>query len=258
MSAPESHSTAPWWRDFRPTVGSTVAAIVGVALLLGLGSWQVYRLGWKQDLIAERTAQLDAVPVALPTTGAAAAGLMWHPVEVTGRFVHDEELHLGARSQRGNVGFHVLTPLVRDDGPAVLVNRGWVPTDNKAAETRALGQVDGVVTVRGIATPGAGSNAFTPDNDPARNFWFYVDYPEMAAAVERDLLPVVVDADTTANPGGFPIGGQTRLDIPNDHLQYAITWYLLALTLVVVYVAWNVKRRREQSGGTNPPAADRE
>ncbi len=102
------------------------------------------------------------------------------------------------------------------------------------------------MTVVGLVTPGAGRNAFTPDNDPATNFWLSVDYPAMRAVVGRDLQSVVIDADATPNPGGFPIGGQTRLDIPNDHLQYAITWYLLALTLVVVYVAWNRKRMREQ------------
>jgi len=61
------------------------------------------------------------------------------------------------------------------------------------------------------------------------------------------LQPVIIDADATPNPGGFPIGAQTRLNIPNDHLQYALTWYLLALALVVVYVVWNRKRMRENA-----------
>ena len=245
MNDSDSGGRAIPWFEFRPTVGSTVAAIVGVALLVALGSWQVYRLGWKTELIAERTAHLNTAPVALPTDDAELTGALWKPVTLTGRFLHDRELHLAARSLRGNVGVHVLTPFVREEGPTVLVNRGWAPDDRKDPATRAAAQVEGVVTVQGLVTPGAGRNMFTPDNDAEDNFWLSVDFAQMSAAVGRQLQPVVVDADATPNPGGFPIGGQTRLNIPNDHLQYALTWYLLALTLIVVYVAWNRKRMRE-------------
>ena len=246
MSFEEPQGAPIPWNQFRPTLGSTVATVVVFAILLGLGTWQLVRLDWKTDLIAERTARLEAPPIALPTEDAELDAVMWAPVTLTGQFLHDQELLLAARSQRGNVGSHVLTPFVRNEGPVVLVNRGWVPDDRRDPSARAAGQLQGTVTIRGLVTPGAGRNAFTPDNDPATNFWLSVDYPAMSAAVGRDLQPVVIDADATPNPGGFPLGGQTRLSIPNDHLQYAITWYLLALTLVVVYVAWNRKRMRER------------
>lgn len=246
MSFEEPQGAPIPWNRFRPTLGSTVATVVVFAILLGLGTWQLVRLDWKTDLIAERTARLEAPPIALPTEDAELDAVMWAPVTLTGQFLHDQELLLAARSQRGNVGSHVLTPFVRNEGPVVLVNRGWVPDDRRDPSARAAGQLQGTVTIRGLVTPGAGRNAFTPDNDPATNFWLSVDYPAMSAAVGRDLQPVVIDADATPNPGGFPLGGQTRLSIPNDHLQYAITWYLLALTLVVVYVAWNRKRMRER------------
>ena len=203
------------------------------------------RLDWKTGLIAERTAQLEAPPIALPTDNADLPAVMWAPVKLTGRFLHDQEILLAARSQRGNVGSHVLTPFVRDAGPTVLVNRGWVPDERRDPARRAAAQVAGTVSVVGLVTPGAGRNSFTPDNDPATNFWLSVDYAAMGTAVGRDLQPVVIDADATPNEGGFPLGAQTRLDIPNDHLQYAITWFLLALTLVAVYIGWNRKRMRE-------------
>jgi surfeit locus 1 family protein len=246
MSFEEPEGAPIPWNEFRPTVGSTIAAIICFAILLGLGTWQMVRLDWKTDLIAERTARLEAPPIALPTDDAALSAAMWAPVSVTGRFLHDQEILLAARSQRGNVGVHVLTPMVREEGPTVLINRGWVPDARRDPATRAAAQVEGPVTVVGLVTPGAGRNAFTPDNDPATNFWLSVDYPAMAAVVGRALQPVVIDADATPNEGGFPLGGQTRLDIPNDHLQYAITWYLLALTLVAVYIGWNRKRMRER------------
>ncbi len=246
MSFEEPQGAPIPWNQFRPTLGSTVATVLVFAILLSLGTWQLVRLDWKTDLIAERTARLEAPPIALPTEDAELDAVMWAPVTLTGQFLHDQELLLAARSQRGNVGSHVLTPFVRNEGPVVLVNRGWVPDDRRDPSARAAGQLQGTVTIRGLVTPGAGRNAFTPDNDPATNFWLSVDYPAMSAAVGRDLQPVVINADDTPNPGGFPLGGQTRLSIPNDHLQYAITWYLLALTLVVVYVAWNRKRMRER------------
>jgi surfeit locus 1 family protein len=226
-------------------VGSTIAAIIGVVLLLGLGSWQMVRLDWKTDLIAERTAQLEAPPIVLPTDNADLLAVMWAPVKLTGRFLHDQEIFLAARSQRGNVGSHVLTPFVRDAGPTVLVNRGWVPEERRDPARRAAAQLEGTVSVVGLVTPGAGRNFFTPDNDPASSFWLSVDYAAMGTAVGRDLQPVVIDAGATPNEGGFPLGAQTRLDIPNDHLQYAITWYLLALILVAVYIGWNRKSMRE-------------
>jgi surfeit locus 1 family protein len=226
-------------------VGSTIAAIIGVALLLGLGSWQMVRLDWKTDLIAERTAQLEAPPIVLPIDDGDLLAVMWAPVKLTGRFLHDQEIFLAARSQRGNVGSHVLTPFVRDAGPIVLVNRGWVPEERRDPARRAAAQVEGTVSVVGLVTPGAGRNSFTPDNDPATSFWLSVDYAAMGTAVGHDLQPVVIDADATPNEGGFPLGAQTRLNISNDHLQYAITWYLLALTLVAVYIGWNRKSMRE-------------
>jgi surfeit locus 1 family protein len=245
MSSREPTGVPIPWNEFRPTVGSTIAAIIGVVLLLGLGSWQMVRLDWKTDLIAERTAQLEAPPIVLPTDNADLLAVMWAPVKLTGRFLHDQEIFLAARSQRGNVGSHVLTPFVRDAGPTVLVNRGWVPEERRDPARRAAAQLEGTVSVVGLVTPGAGRNFFTPDNDPASSFWLSVDYAAMGTAVGRDLQPVVIDAGATPNEGGFPLGAQTRLDIPNDHLQYAITWYLLALTLVAVYIGWNRKSMRE-------------
>ena len=251
MSSREPTGAPIPWSEFRPTVGSTIAAIVGVVLLLGLGSWQMVRLDWKTDLIAERTAQLEAPPIMLPTDDSDLLAVMWAPVKLTGRFLHDREIFLAARSQRGNVGTHVLTPFVRDAGPTVLVNRGWVPDERRDPARRAAAQVEGTVSVVGLVTPGAGRNSFTPDNDPATSFWLSVDYPAMGAAVGRDLQADVIDADAAPNEGGFPLGAQTRLNIPNDHLQYAITWYLLALTLVAVYIGWNRKSMREHQSDSD-------
>ena len=114
---------------------------LGFAILIGLGIWQVQRLGWKEGLIAQRQGALAAAPVALPETIEAAAALEFHPVRASGVFQNDRELYLNAQSVgRGDAGFDVVTPLSLPDGSVLLVNRGFVPTDKKAPETRADGR----------------------------------------------------------------------------------------------------------------------
>jgi surfeit locus 1 family protein len=222
---------------------------VGLVLLLGLGTWQLARLQWKEGLIAAREAGLHAPPSELPRTIAAASALELHPVRAEGQFRNDRELYLNLESARGDPGFHIITPLVLADGSTLLVDRGFVPTDHRSPDTRQAGEPTGTVSVTGLVRlPSAGKpNWFTPDNDPARNSWFYVEIAAMsqAAAVER-VLPFYVDADASPNPGGLPQGGQTLTDLPNNHLQYAITWYALAVALIVIYIRFARRRVGER------------
>jgi surfeit locus 1 family protein len=227
-------------------VGPTIVTALCLLLLLGLGTWQIERLHWKEGLISERHAGMVAPPVPLPATLAAARSLAFRHVRLSGTFLNDHEFYLYTTTADGAVGYDVVTPLKREDGSIVLVNRGFVPEDRKAPSTRAAGELAGKVTIMGVLRmPSAGKPGwFVPDNRPDRNEWFYVDIPAMAAAGHlAPALPFYVDADATPNPGGYPSGGQTRIELPNHHLQYAITWYALAAGLVAVYIAL-VRRRR--------------
>lgn len=228
-------------------VAPTLFTLFGLALLSGLGTWQVQRLHWKEGLIAQRQATLAAAPVQLPATLAAARALEFHPVRVAGRFRNDRELYLAATNERGDAGFQVLTPLVQADGAAVLVDRGFVPSERKAPASRAAGEPAGEVTVTGLLRlpPEGKSSWFVPDNRPDRNEWYWIDLPSMAAAAGiGETLPFLIDADATPNPGGYPQGGQTPIDLPNNHLQYALTWYGLAGTLLVFYILLVLRHRR--------------
>ena len=161
-----------------------------------------------------------------------------------GTFRHDLEQLFGTYGIDGVLGHHLLTPLVRADGAAVLVDRGWVPADKAHPAARRQGQLAGTVEVSGIARYRADDlpGWFTPDNQPAEHLWFSYDLPAMAAALGLELLPVVIEADAAPNPGGLPVGGQTRTELPNNHLQYAITWYGLAIALLAIYVAFSLER----------------
>jgi surfeit locus 1 family protein len=229
-------------RRFAPGLWPTVATLLGLAVLLALGTWQVERLQWKQALIGERQAQLAAPAASLPATATDWRAWDFRPVIVQGEFRHDLEQLFGVSAIDGRIGHHVLTPLVRPGGAAVLVDRGWVPADRAHPSTRREGQTTGPARVTGIARWRGGDRPgwFTPDNKPEQGLWYWYDLAALQHRMGLQLLPVVVEADATPNPGGLPVGGQTRTELSNNHLQYAITWYGLAAGLLGVWVAFGL------------------
>jgi len=229
---------------FRPLFWPTVFTVPVVLLCLGLGFWQIERLFWKRELIAQRQAAVAAAPVNAPGSLEEARGLEFHHVTDEGVFLHDKEIFLGATSEAGRNGYQVLTPLREDGGRIIFVNRGFIPAELKDPAKRGDGRASGRVQVRGLLrlAPAAKPAWFLPDNRADLNYWFWVDLHAMAAADQLDrVAPFYIDADATPNPGGWPKGGVTRLELRNDHLQYAITWFSLAVALVVIYFLY---RRR--------------
>ena len=227
---------------FRPLFWPTLFTAPAVLLLLALGFWQVERLFWKKDLIAQRQAAVAAPRVAAPRSLEEARGMEFHHIVDEGVFLHDKEIFLGATSEAGRQGYQVLTPLLEVGGRTVFINRGFIPAELKDSNKRDVGQIAGTVRIQGLLRlPPAEKPAwFLPDNRPDLNYWFWVDIPAMSAADRLDrVAPFYIDADATPNPGGWPKGGVTRLVLPNDHLQYAITWFSLAVALIVIYVLFH-------------------
>lgn len=241
-------NTVPTGRRFRPTLWMTVLTLAALGLLVTLGTWQLQRLHWKTDLIARIEARTTQPPVPLPPAPDDVDAWDYRAVSVTGTLLHDRELHIGPRVAKGTdgltvSGIHVLTAMAVEGGGFVLVDRGFVPPDRRDPATRAQGQLAGTVTVVGIARVPGPRAAMQPDNDPARNQWFWFDMPAMAAAMGVPALhPLIVQAGPEPNPGGLPVGGRTEVRLTNNHLSYVLTWYGLALTLVGVYVAASFRR----------------
>jgi surfeit locus 1 family protein len=227
---------------FTPRFWPTLIAGTGILCLLALGTWQVFRHAEKAEINAFRAARAAEAPVALPVSPPDLGPYEFRRVELKGTFAHDRELYVYARSQRGNDGFAIVTPLLRDGAPAVLVNRGWVPKERKEPQRRAEGQVSGPVSVTGFLRRDPRRGWLMPDNDAAGNHWFWFDLAEMQKKAGLDRMePYYIEADLTPNPGGFPIGGQTQIELPDPHLQYAFTWFSLALALLVIYIVWSRK-----------------
>jgi surfeit locus 1 family protein len=229
-------------------------SLSALAVLIGLGVWQLDRLAWKNDLIARVEAR-TRVPVApLPPESewknVNFENDEYRRVTAHGTFRHDQEVlvYTVASEEPGRVagpGFFVLTPLLLPSGAAVIVNRGFVPLDRKDSATRKEGQATGRVTVAGLLRMPEDAGYFTPANDPAKNAWYRRDPAEIARALKLErAAPFTIDADRTPNPGGLPQGGGTRVNFPNNHLQYAVTWFGLALALIGVFAAFAWQRMR--------------
>ncbi len=234
-----------------------LAALVALAILLGLGTWQLQRKAWKEDLIAQIETRAYGEPGTIvpesewPTWRADQDE--FRKVRVTGTFLHRFEapvygLARGERQGAPVQGYYLITPLKLTSGAIVMVNRGFVPTDLRDPASRPGSQPAGEVTVTGLVRAPEARNTFTPNDDPARNRWFARDPQAMAAAhgLER-VAPFLIDADGSPNPGGWPRGGQTPLTLPNNHLQYAVTWFGIALTLIGVFAAFVWRRLQEPS-----------
>jgi surfeit locus 1 family protein len=227
---------------FHPQFWPTIFTVPVVLLCLGLGAWQIQRLSWKEGLIAARAAAVAAMPVAVPQSGAAARGMEFRPVTDDGVLLNDREIFLGAISEAGRSGYQVLTPLREPGGRIVFINRGFVPAELKDRTKRMAGEPAGPVRIEGLLRlpPTAKPSWFLPANRPDLNYWFWVDLPAMAAADRLGrVAPFYIDANAAPNPAGWPQGGVTRLALPNNHLQYAITWFSLAVALIVIYVLFH-------------------
>jgi surfeit locus 1 family protein len=226
----------------RPAFWPTLMAAPAFLVLVGLGLWQLERLHWKEGLIAARTAAIAAPTIDVPESAVEAAEMEFRHVRATGELLNDREFLLGASDEAGTTGYHVITPLRLADGKLLLVDRGWIPGNLKDPATRRAGELDGIVTVEGLLRLGASGRPswFVPDNRCDINYWFWTDIAGMASCGGlRNVLPFTVDAGPAPNPGLYPRGGVTRIALPNDHLQYAITWFALAIGLAVIYVVYH-------------------
>ncbi|XP_034403300.1 surfeit locus protein 1 [Cyclopterus lumpus] len=216
----------------------------------GLGTWQVKRRQWKMQLIDELTRLTAAEPIPLPLDPTELKSLEYRRVRVRGRYDHSRELYVLPRSpvdpekeareagrlaSSGETGANVITPFrCTDLGITILVNRGYVPRQKMRPETRMKGQVEGEVEVVGVVRLTEKRKPFVPNNDVEKNHWHYRDLEAMGGVTGAE--PVFIDADYRSTTPGGPIGGQTRVTLRNEHLQYVVTWYgLCAATSYMCY-----------------------
>ncbi len=223
-------------------VSFTLFTLLMIAVAVGLGVWQLQRLSWKENLIADLQARSSGPAEALPPGAFDEEAMLYRPYRLEGRLYPERSLNLLSRLNAGQPGRHIVTPLELEDGRVVLLDRGWVPLD--WAPTGSSAPRD--VTIDALVRRGGwrGSEWLKPANDPAGNAWVWLDLPAMAEAVGLPDVETALyfSARAEQEPGPYPLGGRTRVTLKNDHLEYALTWFGLALTFCVTYIV--LKRRR--------------
>jgi surfeit locus 1 family protein len=223
-------------------VGLTLAALILFVGFCALGVWQVERLAWKRDLISRVDARIHAAPATAPLDATKADE--YRRVTATGTFLHDKAALVQAATVRG-AGYWVLTPLRQANGAIILINRGFVPPEAKTGYDRPLGRVRITGLLR-LTEPGGG---FLRSNDPSADRWYSRDVAAITAA--RNISPVAdyfIDAQAGPSPDTLPIGGLTVISFPNSHLQYAITWFVLAAMVVGAYIVMMRQSGKDRRG----------
>ncbi len=238
--------------------GLLALCLLGLLLFGGLGVWQVDRLAWKRDLIARVEARIHASPVSLPPRSAWPAldlhDAEYRRVQARGHFLHGHETLVDALTGLGE-GYWVLTPLQTGDG-VVLVNRGFVPREQRLPATRRAGQVQGEVTVTGLLRRPEPEGRVLRANVPAEDRWYSRDVAAIAAARGlHEVAPFFIDAEAGADPAAMPRGGLTVVRFRNAHLVYALTWLVLAgLCLAGIVLVMREPRPAASGGGASSGA----
>jgi surfeit locus 1 family protein len=237
-----------------------ILTLIGLAVLVSLGTWQLERKAWKEALIATLTSRLDAAPIALPRPEDWArldqVEAEFRRVVFRAELVNDREAFVftsgsSLRADVSGLGYWVFVPARLPGGSVVMVDRGFVPEGRRDPATRSEGQLSGTIELIGALRWPEPRGMFTPRDDPARNLWFVRDHLAIAAAKGFSAVaPFHVEVEAPSPPGGMPRPGKLSVNLPNSHLQYALTWYGLAAAMAAVFAvfAWTQVR----PGHTSP------
>jgi surfeit locus 1 family protein len=219
----------------KPQLIPLLFIIAATITLAGLGIWQLERLHWKNNILKEvEQAQLMPPLQNLPQN---IAGLEYRKVILRGVFNHEKSLHMIGR-QRGNFpGYFIVTPFtLENDGRIILVNRGFSPVGKES-------RPDGVQTIEGVIRPPRTKRFFAPENMPQKNVWFYENIAAISNATGLKLSPVIIEQVGKEQTGVFPIPGDGKINLQNNHLGYAITWFATALIGIVMFAFYHRKVR---------------
>ena len=235
-------------RRLRTLIGLFIPAVIVFAVLVALGTWQLQRKAWKEDLIATLTERLAAPPGALPAPATWPRldrdDTEYRRVTFTATFDDGKEalVYAAASAFRPDVsspGYWVFTPARLTDGSVVMVNRGFVPQDLANPAARPGGHVSGPAQITGTLRWPDARSWFSPSDDPEHNLWFLRDPSSIAAAKGlNEVAPFYVEQEAPVPPGGWPQPGKLDVRLRNEHLQYVVTWYGLALVLAAVFALW--------------------
>ena len=227
--------------SFKPRPFPLFAFIVALSILLGLSGWQIKRLNWKTDLISQRISSFESDPISFVNLNQPEKN-EFRKVFVDGQLLNEFEMYMPALSKRGNNGFHILVPLKTTSGKLIIYDTGWIPLKIKEKEKRLLNISKNSQTFEAVIRTSGRKGYFQPDNDTDTNTWFFVEPELMSKYLKMNFENEYYLEAIENGPNGFPLGNQTRIYLRNNHLQYALTWFMIACGLVGVFFFANIKK----------------
>ena len=209
--------------------------IIFVTIFCALGTWQLYRLQWKLELISEITFGLDSRPIEYSNS----IKKNYQRVSTKGKFNFDKQIYLYSLNNNGKPGYDVVTPFRTNKNENVLINRGWIkkelknnPVINQDAEIEQ--KIIGLL--RKIYKP----NIFKPDNDLKNNIWFSINLEDLKETTGQQFNEFVIFLED--NRVKTPLPKKISIDVPNNHLKYAITWYAISISIIFYYLYFRRKK----------------
>ena len=213
-----------------------VFGLIGTAILVSLGNWQVRRLAEKEAYLAAIDARISDSPVAIPDVADPAQD-RFLPVRVAGTMT-DDELHVLVSTKKLGAGYRVISAFETEAGRRIMIDRGHVPIPAKEAA-----RLIGPMTVTGNLHWPEEIDSFTPETDLEANIRFARDVPDMAATLGTEPILLIARDSAPNDPSVTPLPVDTS-GIPNDHLEYIVTWYGLAIVWVLMTLYYLLRMRK--------------
>jgi len=233
---------------FRPIFWPTLFTIISLLILISLGTWQVYRLIWKNSLISNYLYKFNNEIIKYDKSFLFNDEFEYRRINIKGRFINEKEILIIGKTFEGNVGFHLITPFITKEEKLLLINRGWISEKLKLRSSRSFSLIEEDIVIDGIIRRPQKKGYFVPENDPIGNFWFTIKPYQIEKALKLESFDLekkfYVDVIRDKGKLKLPIGVSGSPNFRNQHLTYAFTWYSLAITLIIVYFVFHFKEKR--------------
>ena len=208
----------------------SVFVIFFILIFVALGSWQIVRLNWKLDLILEIEDSLKNPPVELTKSNKK----NYLKIKTSGSIDFDKQIYLYNLNDNGTPGFEVINPILIDD-ENFLINRGWIPFEKK--DTKEINFFDENKIVGTLKLQGK-KNIFKPDNEVDENYWFSLNREDILKFTGKEFSEYIIYLDGNYQ---FPKPKKITANISNNHKKYAITWFSLAISILLLYLYFRKK-----------------
>tara|TARA_B100001063_G_C16564680_1_gene452790 strand:- start:71 stop:727 length:657 start_codon:yes stop_codon:yes gene_type:complete len=217
----------------KKSLSFTIFVIFFITLFCSLGTWQLYRLQWKQALISEIKQGLDSTPVEYSKL----ISQNYQRVALKGKYFFKDQIYLYSLNEKGQPGFDVITPFETLSGENVLINRGWIKKELK--NTKEINLVKNNL-VLGFLKKNIKKNIFKPDNSIEENIWFSINIEDLKKSTGKDFNDFIVYLENIDVK--IPAPKKISVDVPNNHLKYAITWYSISISILFYFLYFRRKQ----------------